>query len=468
MNKELFIQDEDQLISAYLFNYVFNGKQLNKYKLSNLQLELIVSPECNQNCKYCYLAKFGEDLYPIKERKTKEQIIDNLKTLLSFLDFNKIFVPGIHLFAGDMFFKDLIFFDVIQEIYDYYNKIFQSEKPYFDNPKNSIGIFVPTNFSFATNKNIVSQLIDWKNKFAALNITLKFSASLDGKFLTANRENKSINEVDNYYYQVFEAIKQLDAGFHPMVSPFGIEKWIDNYQWLMEQFNIHQFDKTFSELYPMMLETRDDNWDLYSINCYLDFLNFLIEDRLKQCNNSIEQLTYHLFCGDGKNNTLPGITHYDNIKLHYKERMNDISNCDISQLFCITLNNLKMVPCHRLSYSHFAGGQFLNNNNQLEIKAINPSGYIGLQLNSSQIHSKCLKCPIYHFCNKGCYGAQYETHGEPLMLNQSVCNLFQEKNKFLIIKYKQIGVIDCLFNMDEINPEIKQEIYKLCEFYNLL
>lgn len=469
MNKEQFFKNEQELITNFLFNYVFNDKQLNIYKLAKLRLELIVSPECNQNCKYCYIAKFGKDLYPIEERKEKKDLINNLKILLSFLEEYKILVPGIHLFAGDMFFKDLIFFDIIQEVYNYYITIFKTEKPFFENQKEMMKIIIPTNFSFVNNDDILPQLIEWKNKFSDIYIDLIFSASIDGKFLTENRENKNITEIDQYYDKIFEAIKKLDSGLHPMVSPFGIEKWIKNYLWIMEQLKKHDIIKSFSKSYPMMLEVRDDNWTQEAIDQYLKFLDFLIQDRLQQCNNSIEELTYHLFCGDGKNNTLPSIGHYDNIKLHYKDRTEDCSSCDLSEIFCITLNNLKFVPCHRLSYAHFAGGQFnIEDNKIIGIKPINPSGYIGLQLNSSQIHSKCLECPIYSFCMKGCYGAQYETHEEPLMPNKTVCDLFIAKTKFLITKYKEIGVIDCLFTMENIPLCIKQAICKLCELYNLI
>jgi hypothetical protein len=164
-----------------------------------------------------------------------------------------------------------------------------------------------------------------------------------------------------------------------MVSAFKIEKWIDNYKWLMEQLEKYNILDPFASNYPMLLEVRDDNWDNDSIKYYLDFLNYLIMDRLQMCNNSIEELTYHLFCGDGKNNTLQKPKNYDPIELYFKDRNEDNSSCDFSDVFCITLNNLKFVPCHRLSYSHLAGGQFVIDDNKItKIKAINPSGFIGL------------------------------------------------------------------------------------------
>ena len=89
MNKELFSYNEDTLITNYLFNYIFNGEQLKIYRLAKLKLELIISPECNQNCKYCYIAKFGKDLYPLEERVNQTDTINNLKVLLSFLEDKK-------------------------------------------------------------------------------------------------------------------------------------------------------------------------------------------------------------------------------------------------------------------------------------------------------------------------------------------------------------------------------------------
>jgi hypothetical protein len=82
----------------------------------------------------------------------------------------------------------------------------------------------------------------------------------------------------------------------------------------------------------------------------------VILERLKMCDNSIEKLAYHLFCGDGLQDTLKESDNYDILQIHYRDRCFDEYACSLSENFTITLNNLKFIPCHRLAYPNFAGG----------------------------------------------------------------------------------------------------------------
>ena len=45
-------------------------------------VELIIRPECNQKCEYCYIARYGHDLFPVEERGTKEQLLHNIDLIL--------------------------------------------------------------------------------------------------------------------------------------------------------------------------------------------------------------------------------------------------------------------------------------------------------------------------------------------------------------------------------------------------
>lgn len=36
------------------------------------QIEIIVRPECNQQCQYCYITQHGKELYPLNERQDNE------------------------------------------------------------------------------------------------------------------------------------------------------------------------------------------------------------------------------------------------------------------------------------------------------------------------------------------------------------------------------------------------------------
>lgn len=471
-NKKLIIKkEENKLIEFYIDNFLSTiikeeNENLFSFTKSKYEIELIIRPECSQNCKYCYIAKYENELYPIDERVSNEVILNNLQLLLDYLIKNKILI-NFDLFSGDALFNEKLFFLILEKLYNYYNIIFVKEKRYFSLTDICGFISVSTNLPFIDDNEKIKQIKEWQEKFKKNKIILRFSASVDGKYLTQNRENKNYLEVDKYYEKVLQTISILNAGLHPMVSAIGVEKWIQNYDWWIENINKYTLIPQDMDKTPMMLEVRNNNWNKKSINEYLKLLNNIINYRLEQCNNSIPELTYHLFCGDGKNDTLKKTNSYDIIRLE-NYTGTDLMPCTLSTSLMITLNNLKIVPCHRMTYPQFAGGQFKVENNEITgIEAINPSGYIGLHTLNPNMNGKCFLCPISAVCMKGCYGAQFETYGDPLVTNNTVCDLFQAKIEFLIKKYHEMGILHEFIKGNYGDPEMKKIVIDLCEYYEL-
>jgi DNA repair photolyase len=52
--------DDNILLNSYLNTVLFNN---NNSKFID-SVELIIRPECNQKCEYCYIYKYGDKLYP--------------------------------------------------------------------------------------------------------------------------------------------------------------------------------------------------------------------------------------------------------------------------------------------------------------------------------------------------------------------------------------------------------------------
>jgi hypothetical protein len=70
-------------------------------------------------------------------------------------------------------------------------------------------------------------------------------------------------------------------GFHPMVYSKSCKYWIENYKWFKEkikEYNLPDRD-------PMMLEVRNDNWTDEDIDYYLEFIDFLIDEKEKEFDN---------------------------------------------------------------------------------------------------------------------------------------------------------------------------------------
>ena len=108
----ILVPEDKVMLQTFLDSYLFNNKNNDKNVASNAEVELIIRPECNQKCEYCYITKYGKDLYPIEKRISNIEILNNIHMLLDYFYENKCFVKNWEFFAGDLFYDDL-FFDII-------------------------------------------------------------------------------------------------------------------------------------------------------------------------------------------------------------------------------------------------------------------------------------------------------------------------------------------------------------------
>ena len=114
-------EQERDLLKLYLdtslLPYPTNSNSDGDYFLNNNGFELIVRPQCNQHCSYCYIANYGKELYPTT--LNKEDTLKNIDLILDYVyNIRKNFCYNIALFAGDMF-NDEIFFDIIDVLEKY-------------------------------------------------------------------------------------------------------------------------------------------------------------------------------------------------------------------------------------------------------------------------------------------------------------------------------------------------------------
>ena len=102
---KLSFQQENDI----LLNYILNTSLLNKIKNKSHEeqkkldyaIELNITPICNQKCNYCYLVKYGNELYP-PEIRGEENILNNLKIFLDYLLTNNIHPFRFDLFSGEI------------------------------------------------------------------------------------------------------------------------------------------------------------------------------------------------------------------------------------------------------------------------------------------------------------------------------------------------------------------------------
>lgn len=452
--------DDENYFNNYLDSKVFTNNYNKNSNIKNitfspLSFELIIRPECNQKCDYCYITQYGDKLYPVNERINNEQILINLQKIFNFVKNKQSFIKKWEIFAGDLFYDDL-WFDVMDIFYDYYVNLFK-EYPvlleYLQTNNTVIKIANPNNCSFCHNKEQINKVQEYIDKFAKINIRIYFSYSHDGPYSMDLREKQELSE--EYYDEVFNFLNNNNFGSHPMISAEGIDNAIQNYEWWKNQqkkYYIH--NKNYYNGYlPMFLEVRNDGWTEEKIQKYLKLLDYMLEDRLKMCNNDILNLTYNLFNKSSSHHYkikdfLPPLHCNDLIRLRTINKQNARHECVLGHAICIKLNNLTIVPCHRMAYPQFEAG-VLTDNSRFKIKN-NIHAYFNMKEISPLNLPGCSVCEYRFFCMKGCIGSQYESNGDYLIPVRSVCKLLKAKIDFLFKKYHELGLFHCYFQNEQL------------------
>ena len=428
--------ENDILLKDLLERYFF---QNFKKEEPTHTLELFLKGTCSAGCKYCYLVKNKNQLYPPDIEKD-DNIIKNTELIIKWYIKNK-FKCDIDIFAGECITTGLMF-KVLDILYD---NLFLVSFEYRPNQ-----ICIPENCKFIENKELIDKMQEYINKFDEIRIKLCISASVDGKIIENNRRGE---ESDNYYSKLFNFLEKNNFGVHPMVSVYQIDKWIDNYKWWKENAPAKIKNNLF------MLEVRDDNWTEDKIDCFLQFLNFIVEYEYRE----VYKKDLHSFAKRIAKIGTFSKKNYDNICLCLD---NDLPlrgiTCALQTSLTIRCGDLAVVPCHRLSYEDYIAGYLSidEDGKLIDIDSRNVEFYIAELCWNKETGPQCGKCIFKKFCNGPCLGSNKECTGNPFLIGESVCNLHKSKILFLIQKYQAMGVFKVLEKVPEA-AEFLKEINKI-------
>ena len=465
-----FKAEEKEILECYLEADLFKEEKTFKYLNTfykspgalqpslDLQrgIELIIRPQCNQKCEYCYITRYGTDLYPLHTRISNEEICNRIDKILDWVFNTKgTFINRWELFAGDLFYDDLAF-DIFDVFYNRILEIYNKWRRVVSMPENGGLILIPCNFSFIDDDEKTKKVKEYIAKFKELNWDLGFSISTDGESCVDTREQREL--ATDHFDKLFQWTLEYPAnGFHAIVSASNVGQMIESYDWWKNKFQHWYGDKPELDIdfLPYWLEARNDDWTEQTIQEYLKLLDYMWDDRLAMCDNNIDHLAYHLFKGDGANNTLRGLRSNDLINLKVEEHPEDsqITQCTLSHCACINLNTYEIVPCHRLSYPQFVGFKLVEQDGKIvDIEPKNISGYLTTVMHNEQARPKCCACIYRRLCHKGCLGAQYESHGELFQPVISVCQLIMRYTAHMVNKYHTSGVLRSAYKQDLLSP----------------
>ncbi|MFA5052727.1 MAG: hypothetical protein WC565_01590 [Parcubacteria group bacterium] len=433
-------EENNQLVESFLNHSFFKGFKHPELKESEnfKSLELFFNDKCNLKCKYCYLQRFGEKLYP-HEHQDGETLLKNLKMLLDWLN-EKEYVPEhIEIFSGEVFIQDAGW-KAINMILDNYKD--KEKKPEY--------IVVPTNFTFILSSDLTKKVEDLLTKAKEVGLPIGLSSSFDGKYCEVNRPFKSGKEIrdDAYYDKVFEFSKKWGTGFHPMVYSEHIEDWQKNWLWFQENFSKHRLP--WKNIY--LLEVRNVEWTERQMADLGKFVEFLIHWTFDNpCHGDVG--TYLDFLFDGGYNIL-------------RNPLTTIGRgigCSIQSNLVLRLGDLSLVPCHRTSYSPFNFGKFKVENGKItSFESKNVDMMVAIYSFDASTQPYCEQCLLKTLCSFGCLGSQLEVTGDPFTPIPSVCQMEHIKVASMIKAYKELGMLEpVLARVGQGKADVLQELAKM-------
>ncbi len=425
--KKTFQQENNELVESYLEHTFFKGwkEGLQNYE----RLELYAGTGCNLNCKYCYLARYGKDLYP-PEYQNPKKILENLEILLDWM-IEKKYAPALEFFSGEPFAQKMGF--------DSLNLILQKFKKAEKKPTQ---ITVPTNYTFLLSENTTKKVENLIKRYKKEGMNISLSASFDGKYCEQNRPFTTGKEKRNdaYYQKCFAFNKKHGYGFHPMVYSELIGNWKKNFLWFQENFK--KFGIPPQSIY--LLEVRNEEWNMEQIKSFMEFIEFLIEWTYSEvCDRNPEYFMDFLFTKKGYNILTNPFT-----------RVGRGLGCSIQSTFFLRLGDLAMVPCHRTSYSPFVLAKFRIKNKKIAgIESKNPELTAGISSFEGKNAPFCETCPMKYTCSFGCLGSQYEATGDLFSPIPTVCLLEHAKIYAMMKTYKKLNLYGLIY--DKISEEKK-------------
>lgn len=415
-------QEERDIYIETLIDTMFLSRFKDEDSTEPSRLELIITPDCNLACKYCYINKFGKQLYA--EEPQYDKIIANTRAIIEWCIEEKFLGKNysIDIFSGSIF-SQQVGWDVVNTILEIYSQCDPIYRPKV--------ISIPTNYSFILDDEVVEEVEDLLQRFKDIGIHVFLSGSIDGKYMEQNRPFKKGQKLgcgigehlylpieaeprdDEYYEKAFAFVKKHRFGFHPMIYSSSIEMWKKNFVWFQEM--MMKYNLPYHSLY--LLEVRNWEWAEDQLLELYDFIKFMHHWVFNNIFKGNKDLYAKSLAGDGVNSiNFLGYT--------LQNKWNKGIGCSIQSTLMIRLGDLHIVPCHRTSYRGLEFGEIkLKDGKVCGIKGLNTELATANYSFDHRMFPYCSSCAINGLCKYTCLGSNLEVLGDMFTPVPTVCRL---------------------------------------------
>lgn len=436
-----FYEQEKELLETFIDSTFYRYKN-SIFKKSDVcdMLEMIVTPECNQTCEYCYIYRYKDKLYPKEIRADHDKTVSNMKALLNYFAYEKRYLfPILEIFAGDIYGQNLLF-DTLDACYDYFLYI---HKHCIEHE--TFRVIIPNSLWFVPkDEETVKKIKEYSEKFKRIDSILSFSWSHDGKYSIDQREKKDISDED--YDKIFTFLKETDGGIHPMMAAAATKNAIDNYEWWKEMCNKYDFPR------PRPLIVRNPyEWTDETINNYLKYMEHVLLEIEDFFQGDFFTMARYIF----QERPLADNFEASFIDVVSPECRGRIA-CSMQSSLVIRISDLAITICHRTCYEGLLGGKYIldeTGNKIIDIQPLNVGQYIDAKTFRTDLAVGCSNCWNRHSCLHGCLGAQREYSGDLYVPIMSICKLEQTITDFMMDYYINTGLLDIAISNNFIKPD---------------
>ena len=411
-------QQDKELFLDFLDRHFFQGWKAGDENSNSL--EFILTQTCNTKCSYCYYKNFGNELNPVSCFDW-ERTISNIELTLKWAASNKYKIPSIEIFSGEFFNTPHW-----QRILD----ILLNES--------SSMIVIPSNCTFLFNDEKTELISDYLNRYRN---RLFISMSIDGKFL--DNETRPLRNgkkyTDDFYERAFDFSVRHHLGMHPMIGAKGINKWIENYEWLLGMYEKRGLTRKQAIGLTYLLEVRNPDWrkeDMASLAKLMIHLVKLIHSEYPDPEECVQALMTR-----GKNCNILG-----SVLCHTPRGL----GCSFQTTLFLMPNSMELALCHRLSYKGYKTATLhLEEDGATDLDIQNPlEGMMLYGFDQKKIY-KCSNCDIREICVGPCLGVNYEVNRDPMVPVDTVCELEHWKVYGIIKGIKEEGLIPYVLRVFE-------------------